>query len=96
MFGDSECCVGDITGAASGTPSEVDHCEMIESGAPREDEANLLAVQPSLVVLQMLRAPLCLLAASREVGVSPSAAAPSEIMPLWRVVERVVALAQAP
>jgi hypothetical protein len=96
VFEVSECCAGDLSAAASDTQDEVDHCEVIESGAPREDEGSQLAVQPALVALQILRVPLCLLAASRDVGVSPAEAAPPEILPRWRVVERVVALAQAP
>ena len=95
-FGDSECCTGAGAGSPADSQATADHCEVIESGAPREDYGVVPAVVSPSVVLQILRVPLCLLAASSEVGVTPAAAAPPEIVPLWRVVERVVAFAQAP
>ena len=96
MFGDSECCSGDVTSPASDHQGAPDHCEVIESGAPREDYGALAFVVSPSLVLQILQAPQCLLATGREGTVAPTAAEPPEIMRLWRVVERVVAFAQAP
>jgi hypothetical protein len=96
VFGESDCCSGDVSGAASDSQSEADHCQVLESGAPREEHGSLRAVQPLLLVVQRLADPLCILAASREVEVSSAAAVPPELVRLWRAVERVVAFAQAP
>ena len=92
VFGRSECCAT----ASDDQGETADHCVVIEAGAPRQDESGIRTANPALVVLQILRAPLCLLAASGEAGLSPAVATPPEIARLWRAVERVVALSQAP
>ena len=90
-----DCCGGDFSAADSHGQSEADHCEMIEEGAPRKDSAGIAPPASSAVVIELVRSALGV-AADQSPGVSPRAAAPPEIAGLWRAVERVVALAQAP
>lgn len=96
VFGDSECCAGEVAGPESDHQGTPDHCEVIEAGASREDYGDLHVVVASPVVLQILRPPLGLLLLGRQGGIAPAAAEPPELVRLWRVVERVVAFAQAP
>ena len=91
-FDPMNCCDGEAT---STSDVAFDHCETLESGAPREELGARLLSVPVVALLEILR-PALVAEPTAANGVTPWAAAPLEIGGLWRVTERVVAAAQAP
>ena len=94
-FDPVDCCGGDETATAAGGHEELDHCQTLESGVPREDLCAVVLGVPVVTLLEILR-PVLVAEPDGSLGAAPWRAAPPEIGGLWRAVERVVAPARAP